>query len=388
MDLPATAIILGREMDWTVSSIFWGLDAMDSTIALYAGFLGLYILLASVVLSKLRTRLWSYLAVWTVYPLVGLWVAFFLGRDIFDALNLLAMAVFIGGVGLFAASAYFAWPLYKKFASVFMVFAVTLAVVGVDAFIVEPGWLEVRHEQVVSNKVHKPIRIAIMSDLQTDHVGGFERSVFKQIMAAKPDMVLLPGDYIQAYASDYDNQVAKLRKIFQDLKVSAPLGIYATQGDAERPQQWTEIFKGLPVTTFPTSDTIVVPNTIEPKDGISLTALTLKDSWRLNYKIPETENFHIVVAHRPDFMLTATEGDLFVAGHTHGGQVQIPFYGPLLTFSQAPREWCGGCCVTQEDGRSYVITRGVGMERERAPRLRFFCRPEIVIVDVVPADGE
>jgi len=83
-------------------------------------------------------------------------------------------------------------------------------------------------------------------------------------------------------------------------------------------------------------------------------------------------------------MLSAKEGDLFVAGHTHGGQVQLPIYGPLLTFSEAPRDWCGGCCVSRDDGKTFMITRGVGMERERAPRLRFFCHPEIVVIDVVP----
>lgn len=373
-------------MDWTLSSIFWGMDAVDTTIASFAGYLVLSILIFSLVLSKLRARWWSYLAIWTIYPNVSLWAACIIGRDFFEALSFLAMAMFVGTVGLSLASAYIAWPNRKKLATAFAAVAVSVSAVGIDAFILEPAWLEVRHEKVISNKLHKPVRIAILSDLQTDHVGNFERSVFKQIMASQPDMVLLPGDYIQTHSRDYENQVGKLRVILRDLNVSAPLGVYATQGDSER-KEWCEIFKGLPIVTFPTSDTVIVPNKSEPKDEIALTALTLNDSRYLNYRIPESDKFHIVVAHRPDFMLKATEGDLFVAGHTHGGQVQLPLYGPLLTFSQAPRKWCGGCCVTQEDGRTYVITRGVGMERERAPRLRFLCRPEIVVVDVVPPES-
>ncbi len=373
-------------MNWTLSSIFIGLDAVDTTIATFAGYLGIYVVLSALVLFKYRTKWWSYLAIWTNYPNISLLVAFIVGRDIFEGMKLLAMAVFIGGVALLALSAFYAWPQFKKMAVAFSALAVIVAGIGIDAFIVEPASLEVRHEKVYSSKLHKPIRIAVMSDLQTDHVGNYERNVFKQIMAAQPDMVLLPGDYIQAYANDYSNQVDKLRAILRDLNVSAPLGVYATQGDAERPYEWTEIFKGLPITVFPISDTIAVKNKSEPRDEISLTALTLKDSTHLGYKIPASNKFHIVVAHRPDYMLSANEGDLFIGGHTHGGQVQLPIYGPLVTFSQAPRKWCGGCCVTQEDGRSYVITRGVGMERERAPRLRFLCRPEIVIIDIVPAD--
>jgi predicted MPP superfamily phosphohydrolase len=370
-------------MNWTLSSIYWVYETMDKTIATYAVFLAVYILVSGLFLARFRQRLWSYLAVWTAYPLACMWLAFFLGRGIFDALNLMAMGVFLGGVGLLATCAFFAWPTYKKFATVFGVFAVTLAAVGLDAFIIEPTWLEVRHEKVVSSKISKPIRLVVISDLQTDRVGNFERKVFEKTMAVKPDMVLLPGDYIQAYNAQYRDQVAKLRACLTELKVSAPLGVFATQGDSER-KDWVAMFKDLPIVPFPESDTLVTGKNGRPEDEIVVTGLTLKDSWRLRYKIPHTDKFHIVVAHRPDFMLSADEGDLFIAGHTHGGQVQLPFYGPLLTFSEAPREWCGGCCVTREDGKTFMITRGVGMERERAPRLRFFCHPEIVVIDVVP----
>lgn len=371
-------------MDWTLSTVSWGFDSVDKTSASYAVFIGLFILVASLLLSRSRQRLWSYIIVWSVYPLLSLWLAFFLGRDIFDALNLLSMATFLGGVGLFCACSYYAWPHYKKFASVFAFCAVCLTAVGIDAFIVEPTWLEVRHEKITSNKVQKPLRIAVISDLQTDRVGNFERTVLKQAMDAQPDMVLLPGDYIQAYHEEFDEQVVKLRACLKDSKVSAPLGVFATQGDSER-REWVSIFKDLPVTTFPKSETIAVGrNNDHANPEVMVTGLTLRDSWRLSYQIPQTKNFHIVVAHRPDYMLKAREGDLLIAGHTHGGQVQLPIYGPLLTFSDAPREWCGGCCITNEEGRTFVITRGVGMEREHAPRLRFFCRPEIVIIDVVP----
>jgi len=370
-------------MDWTVSSIYWVYDAMDKTSALYAGFLGVYILTTALVLSRLRKHLWSYLAVWAAYPLACLWVSFFLGRDIFDALNLLAMGVFIGGVGMFAVCAGFAWPMYKKFASVFAAFAVMLAVIGLDAFVIEPTWLEVRHEKIVSSKLHKPIRMVVISDLQTDRVGSFERSVFEKTLAEKPDLVILPGDYIQAFPAQHDEQVQKLRALLKELNVTARLGVFATQGDSER-KNWQTIFKDLPVLSFGESDTFVAGKNGPPEEEVVITGLTLKDSWKLRYDIPKTDKFHIVVGHRPDYMSSAKEGDLLIAGHTHGGQVQIPFYGPLLTFSEAPRKMCGGCCVTH-DNQTFMITRGVGMERWHAPRLRFFCRPEIVVIDVVPA---
>ncbi len=75
--------------------------------------------------------------------------------------------------------------------------------------------------------------------------------------------------------------------------------------------------------------------------------------------------------------------DLMLAGHTHGGQVCLPVLGPLLTPSGSPRSWASGATAMPGD-RTLVVSRGVGMERQGAPRLRFLCRPELVVIDLKP----
>jgi hypothetical protein len=97
-----------------------------------------------------------------------------------------------------------------------------------------------------------------------------------------------------------------------------------------------------------------------------------------------SERFHIVLGHSPNFALGRVDADLLVAGHTHGGQVRLPWIGPLMTLSAVPRAWAAGT-TRLDSGRTLVVSRGVGMERGDAPRLRFLCRPEIVIVEIVPA---
>jgi len=63
--------------------------------------------------------------------------------------------------------------------------------------------------------------------------------------------------------------------------------------------------------------------------------------------------------------------------------VQLPLIGPLLTLTVVPRNWASG--VTEIDaGTTLIVSRGIGMERADAPRLRFLCRPELVVVDLVP----
>jgi len=111
----------------------------------------------------------------------------------------------------------------------------------------------------------------------------------------------------------------------------------------------------------------------------------MEDSFDSRLSITSVERFHIVMGHSPDFALGNVRADLLVAGHTHGGQVRLPFIGPVITLSSVPRSWAAGL-TELTGGRTLIVSRGIGMERGSAPRLRFLCRPELVIVDVVPAN--
>lgn len=97
----------------------------------------------------------------------------------------------------------------------------------------------------------------------------------------------------------------------------------------------------------------------------------------------------IAVSHRPDNVLAYPENttiDLTIAGHTHGGQVSIPGFGPPITFSDVPREVAaGGLHVV--NGHPLYVSTGVGLERGQAPQLRFGVRPSVALLTVVPADN-
>lgn len=76
----------------------------------------------------------------------------------------------------------------------------------------------------------------------------------------------------------------------------------------------------------------------------------------------------------------------FLAGHTHGGQVQLPFHGTLIHFEPELRKIARG--GMHRMGKLHVcVSRGVGMERALSPRMRFLCPPEIVVIDLCAPDG-
>ena len=90
----------------------------------------------------------------------------------------------------------------------------------------------------------------------------------------------------------------------------------------------------------------------------------------------------ILFAHRPEVVYRLgpnTRVDLVVAGHTHGGQVQIPFFGPPITLTSVPRHVAAGG-LHDMNGRRIYVSRGVGWEHGHAPRVRFLCPPEATLL--------
>ncbi|MBN1249445.1 MAG: metallophosphoesterase [Anaerolineae bacterium] len=313
-----------------------------------------------------------------VLAVSGLLGAVFYHGSLFGAAQLLAWGaflhapVFLVGIGLLYRSR------RPPLATGAFALALCLGLVALDAFLIEPHWLDTTMVEIRSPKLSEPVRVVVLADIQTDRPGRYEARVLWEAMAQAPDLILLAGDYIHLgrRSGSYEEEMAALRDLLVAADLQAPLGIYAIAGNVDRPGLWTEIFAGLPVMT--TEET-----TRYDLGPLVLTSLSMADAFGTSVALPPEERYHIVLGHSPNFSLAPVGGDLLVAGHTHGGQVQLPFLGPLLTLSVVPRGWASGVTEIGWD-RWLVVSRGIGMERGAAPRVRFLCRPELVIVDLIP----
>jgi uncharacterized protein len=311
---------------------------------------------------------------------VGLLSSIFYLGDHFGRIQLLAWAVFLHIPLFLLACALCFWPRWRAGAWITGGVAVALGLVALNAFVVEPYWLEVTQLTLHSPKLSEPVRVVVLADIQTDAPGRYEALVLERAMAEQPDLILFAGDYIQLgrRSRDYETELAALRDLFKGAGMAARLGAYAVAGNVDRPGLWHQLFEGLPVTAIETTMRVDL-------GPLVLTGLSMSDSFSVHVS-PESEaRFHIVLGHSPNFSLAPVEADLLIAGHTHGGQVQLPLLGPLLTLTEAPRSWASG--VTEiGPGKTLVVSRGIGMERADAPRLRFLCRPELVVIDLLPGE--
>jgi predicted MPP superfamily phosphohydrolase len=253
--------------------------------------------------------------------------------------------------------------------------------VAVDALLIEPTWLVVRTTTIATPKITKPVTIVFCSDLHIACVGDYERQTLQKIKEQNADLIFFGGDYINGRTKEDEQRLMKeWNQLFQTVDLQAPLGIYAIRGSMGHDwRPWRTIF----------AETAVVPyvRTLTRQIGeVRVTFLSINDS-ETNGSIsdPDREDqFRIMVGHSPRYAMAEQEADLLFAGHTHGGQVQIPFWGPPITKSgDFPRKWASGRTV-MPNGAQLIVSNGVGHAQGSAPCVRFFCRPDFWVVHLVP----
>jgi hypothetical protein len=95
-------------------------------------------------------------------------------------------------------------------------------------------------------------------------------------------------------------------------------------------------------------------------------------------------DYRIAINHTPNLADEAVAHgvNLYCCGHTHGGQVRIPFWGAIITNAECGKRYEAG--FYQRGNTSIHTSRGLGLEPPPAVQVRFLCRPEITLITVEP----
>jgi len=104
----------------------------------------------------------------------------------------------------------------------------------------------------------------------------------------------------------------------------------------------------------------------------------------------EPTRLKIAVTHAPYRHVldaaTADGADLILAGHTHGGQVALPWYGAIVSNCDLPTGLASGLSRWHAAGHTSLLNVTAGIGASPTVPLRTFCPPEAVVIDLVAGD--
>jgi predicted MPP superfamily phosphohydrolase len=256
------------------------------------------------------------------------------------------------------------------------------------AHCVEPYWLDVTTHRFTIEGLGGSLRIVHLTDLHMDEdADAWEEEIIEAVSAARPDLILLTGDLVDRRA-----KAEKLTAFLQRLlDIAGEDRVFAVTGNFE---SYTGISPEITGSGVPLLDGVVITHTRRSAAvqiaGIGFHAFPITEEMlkevaaQLDPSVPS-----ILLHHMPD--LAESEGitafDLVLCGHTHGGQVRLPFYGALITLSRYGKKYEAGLYELGGKTRMYV-NRGVGTEPLPGMRLRFLCRPELAIFELEGSGSE
>lgn len=257
------------------------------------------------------------------------------------------------------------------------------------AHFIEPELLTVRSFDIETDKPVKPCTIVFFSDT---HFGkyydvGHAEDIVKKINQNNPDIVVFGGDLLDNYARD--RNIMDLESLKEELKnIEAKTGKYAVWGNHDYGGGAVRIYED-----FMSScgfELLDDESVLLEDYGIKLIGY---DDYLMGWTDPslykiKSEFYNVIIAHEPvvsQFIESKSENFL-LTGHTHGGQVNIPFFTSEL-LPEGSAQFIKGLYTQQEIGTTVSLTMytssGIGMTRYP---FRFQNIPEIVKINLQGAD--
>lgn len=244
----------------------------------------------------------------------------------------------------------------------------------------EPNDLEVQTVRIEVPGLKAPLRLVHLSDLQTDDIRPMHLAVQRAANGFAPDFVVFTGDVL-----NHESLIPEAAEYLRGFR-HAQSAFFVT-GDVDGI---------LPLPSFcRQAGFVCLDGTAAARVAggtrvafLGLGSRQALDKAALSRLLHESEgaDVRILLSHHPDalFMAQAEPIQLHLAGHTHGGQVCLPWLGPIVTLSRVSRAIAAGG-LHRVGNLQVLVSRGLGWEGHIAPRVRLFCRPHLLLVELVPA---
>lgn len=236
---------------------------------------------------------------------------------------------------------------------------------GTDAVFLEPHWLKIRHLRLANGT--PTARFAYFTDLHYKGDRKFVESVVRTINAESPDFVCFGGDLIEE--GRHLNEALELMS-----GIKAPL--YGVPGNHDF---WSRVsFEPYRQCFAATGGAWLMDEHRDLADG-RLRLIGLACRWTDSAPLPVKPGAkNVLLMHYPAWFekVSGPACDLMLAGHSHGGQVRLPFIGSIIVPFNVNGYDMG---LFQTKLGPLYVNPGIGWFYLD---VRFNCRPELTVIEV------
>jgi len=240
----------------------------------------------------------------------------------------------------------------------------------------------------VSIGLDSPIKVALLADTHISTNGkraDFARQVVEKVMEQQPDLILLGGDYVST-----TDGINYLGEVFEG--ITAPLGVYAVLGNHDYWEGADEVKRALETTGV---KVLMNGSVIIQEDDSSFVLVGIDDiwsgkpDWQKAFRDIPSDKPLVLLSHNPDAALNPTgrRADLIISGHTHAGQVYMPYWMRRILTRITGYKWPPMSeygyrhmyGLIGEDWGQVYITSGAFLS-DMPPR--WYTRPEVAILEL------
>jgi uncharacterized protein len=284
------------------------------------------------------------------------------------------------------------WPLERKHVNRASTLRATGIVCGalagavfIEGFLREPFQLDVTRLMIASPRLpagFDGLKIAQLSDLHLHHISRAYRTAIDVIRRERPHLVVITGDLV-----DHPEQTAACLAFLGELRAAAGVPVVVVPGNWDhrafptkqsiaawhkRIQAETDIrvLANQSVALHRHGDCMWLVGTDDPYFGHADLDASFKG-------VPDTA-FALVLTHAPEAFEELAQrpaARLVLAGHTHGGQVRLPFIGAVHVPSRYGTRFARG--LFKLGDTLFYVNAGMGMSH--LP-IRFLCQPELTVL--------
>ncbi len=274
-----------------------------------------------------------------------------------------------------------------------------LLVVGlVIGILLSKYGLTISRYEVQTDKIAKPIRIVQLSDLHNSEFGDGNSRLIEKVKAQQPDVIFLTGDLVTQSEDGCEVAVELISALSQIAPVYASLGNHELEYQANFAVDIAKIYSDAGATVLEKRYVDIEINGQPIRlggiygycmpDKYPVTSNSRQQELDFLYDFQNTDRYTILLSHNPTCWLRNTSLDdwdvaCVFAGHTHGGQVRLPFAGGIYApdLGWFPGR-LAGLYHSGDGSKTLVLSRGLGSS-SKVPRVNNI--PEIVVVDILPA---